>query len=632
MRGICAALDDDEITDVYCQKAAQVAWTTILIAYIMSRIDQNPTPIIGMFSAEQAAREFSLEKLKPYVENCPALNPKMDVSTTRQTGNGLLHRSFPGGFLKLVGSNAVRSMKSTPAPFVFVEEPDDAAENTQGQGDSVTLLYERTKRFRKPKRILGGTPSIKNFSRVEARLELSDMCVLPVECHSCSESHVLDFGNVSWIQAEAGSEPHAIYGLELPETAVYGCPFCGEVWTDNRRQANIRATVDKAIAAGDKFGGWKPTRKTGGRIKGFTKLSELYSCLPGSSLVELVEKYLESEYYAARGDETKKISFVNNQLGLPYEYADGRPDADHFREIAKDDPESQRDEFVCPRDGLLVTWGIDVQHDRIAAAARAWGTDDRSWLLYWGEIAATNTTVDKNDGVWSALDKLVFQGLPHETGATIYAESITIDCSDGATSDAVYEWVRSRQLTHRNRIIMAGKGSSAQTDPEIFTQPKNVHSIDHLRHDKKTKAQKRGIKVFIVGTNKAKDWIAAHMALDGFGGGYHYYHPDQMRWDYFDQMCGEAKIPHKTIRNRRVWTQKNGQAVEAWDCEVYALHAARARRVHLMKQNEWDALERRLLQTDLFKTADTKEPASAPPKQRTQQSSSGYINHEGPWI
>lgn len=609
MRGICAALDDDEITDVYCQKASQVAWTTILIAYVLSRIDQQPTPMIGMFSAEQAAREFSVEKLKPYVESCAALVDKMDVSTTRQTGNGLLHRSFPGGFLKLIGSNSVRSMKSTPAPFVFVEEPDDASENAQGQGDSVTLLYERTKRFRKPKRILGGTPSIKNFSRVEARLELSDMCVLPVECHGCEESHTLDFGNVTWLQADAGAEPHPIYGLNLPETAVYNCPFCGEVWNDSRRQANIRNTVDNAIQSGDKFGGWQPTRKTNGRIKGFVKLGELYSCLPGSSVIELTEKYLEAEFYANRGDETKKIAFINNQLGLAYEYADGRPDADHFRDKAKDDPESQRDEFICPADGLLVTIGIDVQHDRLAIAIRAWGKDDRSWLMYWGEIAATNTTIDKNDGVYLSLDQLVFQSFVKENEQTILASAITIDSSDGTTSDAVYEWVRTRQTKHKNCIIMAGKGSSAQTDPEIFTQPK-VHSLDHKRHDKKTKAQRRGIKPYIVGTNKAKDWIAAHMGLDTRSGGYHYYNIDQMRWDYFDQMCGEAKIPHKTMRNRRVWTQKNGQAVEAWDCEVYALHAARARRVHLMKENEWDALRRKTAPAQTKKA----EPKSKPDK------------------
>ena len=632
MLGVCAALDDPLITDIYCQKASQVAWTTILLGYLLSRIDQVPTPIIGMFSAQDAAREFSQEKLGPFVKGCAKIAEKMDVSTTRQTGNGLLHRSFPGGFLKLIGSNSVRQMKSTPCPFVFVEEPDDAAENAQGQGDSVTLLFERTKRFRKPKRVLGGTPSIKNFSRVEARMELSDMCVLPVECHGCGESHVLDFDHVSWLQADEGTERHPIYGAELPDTAVYNCPFCGEVWNDNRRQANIRDTVNRAIEAGDQLGGWKPTRQTGGRIKGFVKLGELYSCLPGSSVIELVEKHLEAEHYAARGDETKKIAFVNNQLGTAYEYEDGRMDADGFREIAKQDPESQRDEFLCPAAGLLVTAGVDVQHNRVAVAIRAWGRGDKSWLLHWGEIAVTSSSVDSKDGVWDALDALIFRDFPHESGASIFVSSVTMDSSDGATSDAVYEWVRSRSKLHKNRIIMAGKGSSSQSDPEIFVQPK-LHSIDHKRHDKKTKAERRGIKVYIVGTNKAKDWIAAHMSLDSEIGIYHYYALDQMRWDYFDQMTGEAKIPHKTIRNRRVWTQKNGQAIEAWDCEVYALHAARAKRVHLLKDNEWDALERQLLQSDLFKTADQVIPAVAAPKKRKPTpSNNDYVEHDGDWL
>lgn len=602
LRGICEMLADEEITDVYCMKGSQVAWTTALIGYLLSRVDQEPCPIIGMFSALDAARDFSLEKLNQFVEACPAVAGKLDVTSTRRTGNSLLHREFPGGFLKLIGSNAVRSLKSTPAPVVFVEEPDDASENVQGQGDSVTVLFNRTKRFRRKKRILGGTPSIKGFSRVEARLDLTDMCVLPIECHSCGEAHVLDFVNVSCLDAEEGAEPHPVFGRKLTETAVYSCPHCGDAWNDSRRQDNIRRTVDKAIENGDRFGGWTPTRRTDGRIKGITGLSELYSCLPGSSLREMVELDLEATYYENRGDQTKRISFVNNQLGKPYEFQDGRPDAEAFRERAKEDPESQRDEFVCPIDGLLVTIGIDVQHNRVAVIIRAWGSGDRSWLMYWGEIAASRTCVDQNDPVWKSLDEVVFRAFPHAAGGSIYASAISIDSSDGNTSDAVYHWVRTRQPMHPNRVIMAVKGSSAQQDPEIFTQPK-LHSIDHKRHDKKTKAQRVGVKVYLVGTTKAKDWIAQHMAFEGTSSGFHYYKLDQLRWDYFDQMTGEAKIPHKTMRNRRVWMQKNGQAVEAWDCEVYALHAARAKRVHLLKPADWDNLRNQLQQVDLFTVA-----------------------------
>ena len=39
------------------------------------------------------------------------------------------HKAFPGGFLNFVGSNSPDSVKSTPAPVVAVEEPDDSNTN-----------------------------------------------------------------------------------------------------------------------------------------------------------------------------------------------------------------------------------------------------------------------------------------------------------------------------------------------------------------------------------------------------------------------------------------------------------------------------------------------------------------------
>src|SRR5690606_7065615 len=84
---------------------------------------------------------------------------------------------------------------------------------------------------------------------------------------------------------------------------------------------------------------------------------------------------------------------------------------------------------------------------------------------------------------------------------------------------------------------------------------------------------------------------------------------DQKRWDYFDQMTGDANIPDTTVRNRKGWTQKNGQSSEEWDCEVYALHAASAKRAHPLKRTDCDVLRKSLLQRDVFSTAG--EPPEA---------------------
>jgi phage terminase large subunit GpA-like protein len=594
--GIFNALDNPLIPEIVCMKAAQVAWTTGLIAWLLKRVDVSPSAMIGMFASEGAARDFSDEKLVPIVRETSRLRGKIDTTTSRKSGNRALHKNFPGGFLKLISSNAVRSVKSTPAKVVFVEEPDDANENVKEQGDSVLLLWERTKRQRNPKRVLGGTPKVKGFSRVERYVLRSDKRMLPVVCHDCGESHVLDFENVHWQEADV--EWHQEYGKALPETATYGCPHCGSAWDDYQRKENIRNTVFAAMEAGDENAGWVATAEFSG-VAGFMELGELYACLPGAGVADLVKSYLEAEYRAEQGDENAKVVFVNSKLGRPYEFDDERDDADSLSARAKADEYSQHTELICPDGGLLLTCGIDVQQDRVELVIRAWGQGEESWLVLYVALYATSGCADKSDQVWNELDKVIFGAIKHEKDFSMFVSAVSIDSSDGNTNDAVYHWVRTRSQKFPNRLIMAIKGASSG-DPEIFVTPK-PKGIDHKNPKKSTKADRHGVKVFIVGTNKAKDWLASHMKLNGRGDGRFHYYAD-VRLDYFDHMTAEAKVPGRL--GKKVWSCRAGRRNEAWDCEVYALHAARAKRVHLLKADDWKKIENELTQVDLFRSGD----------------------------
>lgn len=591
--GIFAALDDPEVEEVVCMKAAQVAWTTALLAYLLKMIDTAACPIIGMFSTEGAAREFNDEKLMPTVRVTPVIREKIDTSLSSRSGSRALYKQFTGGFLKLIGSNAIRSVKASPAKIVFVEEPDDSSENLNSQGNSIVLLWERTKRKRDGMRILGGTPAVKGLSRVEKHLKASDMRVLPIECHECGHAEVLDFNHVTWIESDSGV-PDEVFGRALPETAAYACPNCACTWDDYQRKENIRNTVAKARAANDPFCGWVATKPFKG-IAGFHRLGELYSCLGGAGVESLCRDYLKAKHSQSMGDENDMIVFINSKRGEAYEYGESTVQANDLGKFKQDYPE-----LVCPAGGLLVTVGVDVQHDRLAIIIRAWGRGEESWLLYWGEISADTSCIDKNDQVWDDLDELIFRAFEHESGGRIYASAVSIDSSDGMTNAAVYSWVRSRSeaAKYKHVKIMAIKGASDKSDKEIFTTPSNK-SIDHKNPSKTSKADKFGVKVYIVGTNKGKDWIYGQLGLVLKGKGrFHFY--DAVRDDYADQMVSEVKAPHRSVKNRLVWQQKPGEPCEAWDCEDYALHAARAKRVHLMKPAAWDALEQKIKQSDLF--------------------------------
>ena len=579
--GMHEALDDQEVYKVVCMKSAQVAWTDGVINNWLGRIiDIDPSPVIGLFSKTDAAREYGQEKLSPMVTATPRLKDKMDVATSRKDGNRALFKKFAGGFLKLVGSNSPSNVKSTPAPRVFVEEPDDAAVNVGQQGDSIKLLEERTKTYPRRKIVFGGTPSIKGLSTIEDAYLSSDQRQFYVPCHDCGDSHVLSWDNIGWDDDD--NEVHEIYGHARPETAYYSCPHCGSIWSDHEKNANVRKAS------------WQATAEFRG-VAGFY-INELYSPFPGSTFSRLVERYLEAEKKLAEGDQTDSIVFTNSALGLPYEFKSDAPEVDELVEKALD-----YQQLDVPRDGLLLTAGVDVQHDRFAIIVRAWGRDEESWLVYWDEL--NGNVFDKQDPVWAALEKRLYSPIKHSSGASMVISAVSIDSSDGGTSDNVYAFVRAMNKKYAAITTMAIKGSSNDYGTrEIFAKPKQ--SIDTKGY-KNTKASKYGLKPFIVGTHKAKDEISRRLKLIGRGKDRFHYFKD-VRVDYFDHLVAEVKAPHRSIRNRKVWQLRSGQRNEALDCEVYAMHAARSKKVHLMKVSHWDALEQRLVQEDLF-TTETSE-------------------------
>lgn len=595
--GIHEALDDPLTWKIVCMKSAQIAWTDGVINNWLGRIiDVDPSPVIGLFSKQDAAREYGQEKFAPMVTATPRLSAKVDVRTSRKDGNRALFKAFPGGFLKLVGSNSPSNVKSTPCPRVFVEEPDDASANVGKQGDSIKLLEERTKTYARRKVVFGGTPSVKGVSTIEAAFLTGDQRRFHVPCPDCGESHVLTWEQVSWQSDDQARHP--VYGKARPETAVYTCPHCGVIWDDATKNRAVRQ--GQWIAAGESRG-----------VASFA-INELYSPFPGSRLQRLVERYLEAVGKKDAGDDSDLIVFTNSCLGLPYEYSSDAPEVDALAERAEDYPEG-----TVPRGGLILTAGVDVQHNRLAIVIRAWGRDEESWLVYWGEIFGNPLL--KTDPVWNELDTVLWSARRHASGALLTCKAASIDSGDGMTAESVYHYVRTRAA--QGHHVMASKGDPHDTGHrEIFTRP--APSIDS-RGQRNTKAAKSGVLVYRIGTQKAKDLFGGRLKLTGDGPGrMHTY--QTVRSDYYAQITSEVKAPSRSLRHRKTWQLKAGQRNEALDCEVGALHAARALKIPLLKPSHWEQLERQLQQAPLFAddtaptikeslTVEPAPPAKQPP-------------------
>ncbi|CAM3723784.1 Terminase, large subunit [Pseudomonas wadenswilerensis] len=473
---------------------------------------RDPSPILILFPKAEAAKQYVAEKLEPMIAATKRLRKKVDLRS-RKLQQRQDFKRFPGGFLKMVGSNSPSSVKSTPVPRVAVEEPDDCNLNLRGQGDSIKLAKERLKTFRRSKIIIGGTPTIKGLSAIDAELELSDKRIGLVPCHGCGQSHALSFEHLHC--DEDPSYHHEVYGKRRPETAYYACPHCGEIWDDHQKNANLQ------------HGRWEATAEFRG-IAGYI-LNELYATFHGSRFEVLMEKKLQAEHAASNGNHGPMIAFTNSQMGECYEYKSNAPKTDELEKRAE--PYA---ELTAPKGVLLVTVGVDVQGDRLALVIVGWGRGEESWRLYWGELEGN--PIDPHDPVWTELDKIIATPIPAEGGAQLAVSAVSIDSSDGNTNDAVYTYVRDRQRFN----IMAIKGASIDSrDREIFTKP--AQSADTSQDN--TKAAKYGLRVYIVGTHKAKTLIDGRMRLSGSGPGrMHWY--SEIRADYYEQVTNEVLAPH----------------------------------------------------------------------------------------
>jgi phage terminase large subunit GpA-like protein len=561
------------------RKSAQIGWTQNVINNAIGHIIQiEHATCITMFSKEGAARDFDREKFGPMIESTPELTRLIRVRSRAKDVTALF-KSFAGGFVKFVGSNSIGSVKSTSAKRLFVEEPDDCNLNLRGQGDAIKLLEERGKTFRDLKILVGGTPSIKGVSSIDDEMLNSDQNLWTVPCPDCGEFQPLVWEQVRW-QTEGAEVEHPIFGRAKTETAHYVCSHCGSCWNDAQKNLAVQRGRAEPQA---------PFRGTLG-----LDIWEIYAPWHESRMQVLAERFLTAKHEEAKGNTEALIVFWNACLGRSWEYKSELANEKLLAERALDYPA-----LFVPAGGLVLTMGVDVQHNRVAVIIRAWGRGEESWLVLFDEIEGN--AVDKNDDVWNRLDDLLFGSYPHAWGAALKIRAASIDSGDGTAADAVYHYVRTR--AGRGVELMAIKGAT-KDDSEIFRRPLTSMDTTH----RNTKAAKYGLRTFMVGVSRAKDLLIGdqgpgRLGLDGSGPGrVHWYR--EVRADYLEQFTSEVKVPVRGQKGKRVWQVKKGIRNEVLDAEIYALHAGRSIKVHLAREAQWAAIEASLRQRSLLTSAD----------------------------
>lgn len=603
LREILRACSDPKVRKVVVQKSAQLGYTVGVVCNVLGyHIAHRPSVQIAVFPREKSATDFAAEKLDPMIRVTKPLAERINLKS-RAAGNSQTRKHYPGGLIKLVGSNSPSDVKSTSARVVIVEEPDDASTNVRGQGDSIKLAEERAKAYPDHLILIGGTPTAKGASSIEQEILASDQRKFHVPCPHCGDEHIPTWEHVIIPEDEAHPQ-REIYGHARWEDAFYTCTACGAAWTEEERHEAIRRGHFEATA---------PATAAVGFL-----VNELLSIFDGSRVPVLARKYLEAKHRQDEGDHTEMVAFWNSTLGLPWEYRGELPEEDELR--ARAEPYA---EWSVPEGGLIPVLGIDVQHDRLAVTCWVIGRREEMWLAFWGELHG-QTTVPLA-GAWLDLDDLLEKTVRHASGAALPIASVAIDSSDGQTSDAVYEYVRKRDRP--GRAVYAIKGASdSEGKVELWRQPQ-AQSIDPHRNGRKS--AKYGVRVHIVGAAKAKDSIlgwaqeGGRVRLTGDG-------PHRMHWyetvrpDFYEQLLSEIKIPMRNNPKKRQWKKRTDRRNEALDCTVYALWLVHALRLHIQKPSWWDHTEEKIRQRGLFEA----EAAAAMPKDDPAKAEHGETPQE----
>lgn len=581
--------DNRQVYTIVAMKGSQIGWSELTNNVIGRTIHTNPMKMQWAFPGLEPSKVYSREKLKPFFSGTTVLRALINIGVAKESFS---YFKFPGGFLKLTTLGAISSAKTSAIPFIGVEEPDDIADDVKGQGDTLENVRGRQKTFPLgfKKLIFGGTPSNKDFSRVESGFKQSNQLIFKAECHHCKELIELTLDNLKYDEYQDRFIDE-LYGKYNPETAYYECPVCTGIWTFNDKNKNIEA--GKAFGFTDFTGafskGWHPRKPHITDTFGF-HIPEILSTLSSSTFVELAQKEILAELDLLKGNESLMKSYRNNSGGLPYSSGITSLEAEEMKKLRSNYPEG-----IVPSEGLVLTAGVDVQDNRFAYVIRAWGRDNNSWLVKWEEIFGD--VLDQDSEVWAQLSDLLIHGtVPHSNGKSLKVAAVSIDSADN--SELVYRWVLKNITANRQIFAVKGVRDLRYSEDEIYKEP--LIDITRDQQARKTIAETMGVSVFNLGAHRAHDQVLKriNLNLNSAARSNVYYFNEQSYGSYEEQMTSCRKlIDVNSSYSKPVYKLIPGRRKEAIDAEKLALHAAYAIGIRNYTHSQWKNIENYLYES-----------------------------------
>jgi phage terminase large subunit GpA-like protein len=524
LREIMEALSvtETEVTDIVLMKATQIGGSEVANNFIGYIIDCAPGPILYMLPTVELAERHSRNRIAPMIESTPSIAAKVPAAKSRTGGNTVSSKNFVGGALYMAGSNSGAAFRNISIRYLILDDIDGFEPDIGGEGSPVSLAERRTDTYSSRKKILKiSTPTQKGGSLIEKEFQMSDQRYYHMPCPFCDTLQVLIFSTAN--------EEHGLkYSQENGEiTDVwYTCISCREKIYEHHKTRMLKNGI------------WIPTQPN--RKKRGYHISGLLSPLGFVSWKQIAQEYID-----AKNDLMALKVWVNTRLGQPYEVAGEQPEWENLRQRCEPYPPMKP-----PAGVVFITFGVDVQENRIVVVIRGWGIGEESWLIWHGEIY----------GDWEPqLDELIDFNFMRDS-VSIPVAGVAVD--SGYKTQQAYNYCR-----RKDSRIFAVKGERARNKP-VLGRPTEQDM------NWKGKQIPKGVKLWPVGTDTAKSTFYGRLKNNITPGPccYHWYVglPDE----YFLQITAEKIQTHIKGGFPYLEWVKTRDRNDALDAEIYAYAAA----------------------------------------------------------
>jgi phage terminase large subunit GpA-like protein len=555
---------------IVVMKGAQVGLTEVGNNWVGYIVDNAPGPALLVQPTDEMVKRNSKMRIAPMIEATPRLRDKIKSARSKDSGNTLTQKEFPGGVLVMTGANSAVGLRSMPARFIFLDEVDGYPMDVDGEGSPIALAEKRASTFANKKIFEISTPTIEGQSVIEKDFLETDQRYFHVPCPFCGVLQVLKFPQLKW---EAGKY----------DTVHYECEHCNEKIQE--RFKTVMLPAGKWIAAA-------PDNVNPKKI-GY-HVSALYSPFGWKSWAEIAEEWEKSQ-----GDDPKLKTFYNTVLGETFKEKSDAPQWELLYERGEDYKMN-----LAFKEVVFITAGADVQADRIEVEIIGWMPGKRSQQIDFRVLMGDTTKSD----VWQQLADILSEQWEREDGSLLGLRLMAVD--SGYNTQKVYDFAKKYGFTR----VVPVKGNEKLD--MIFSPPR---SVDTTKHGKKVGK----IKVWHVGVSHVKSEVYGFLRLSKdpetglIPNGY--CHLPKREPHYFRSLTAEVL---QVQRNNRgyivyVWVKKY-ERNEALDCRVYGRAAASIIGMDRWTAEQWAAQNAKVIPAT---KAKDETATKAKPVQRVKKKS-----------